>query len=42
MSFREYASYDALALAELVAKGEVTASELVEEAITRIGRAFGG
>ena len=36
MSFREYASHDALGLAELVAKGEVTASELVEEAITRI------
>jgi amidase len=36
MSFREYASYDGLGLAELVAKGEVTASELVEEAIARI------
>jgi amidase len=36
MSFQEYASYDGLGLAELVAKGEVTASELVEEAIARI------
>jgi amidase len=36
MSFREYASYDGLGLAELVAKGEVKASELVEEAIARI------
>jgi amidase len=38
MSFREYASYDGLGLAELVAKGEITASELVEEAIARIER----
>ena len=36
MPFREYTSYDGLGLAELVAKGEVTASELVEEAIARI------
>ncbi len=36
MPFREYTSYDGLGLAELVAKGEVTASELVEEAIVRI------
>jgi len=38
MSFQEYASYDGLGLAELVAKGEVTAAELVEEAIARIER----
>jgi amidase len=36
MSFKEYASYDGLGLAELVAKGEVTPLELVEEAIARI------
>ena len=36
MSFQEYASYDGLGLAKLVVKGEVTASELVEEAIARI------
>ena len=38
MAFKEYASYDGLGLAELVRKGEVTAAELVEEAITRIER----
>jgi amidase len=36
--FPEYARHDGLGLAELVAKGEVTASELVEEAIARIER----
>jgi amidase len=36
MSFEPYASCDGLGLAELVAKGEVTASELVEEAVARI------
>ncbi len=35
MSFEEYRSKDALALAELVRKGEVTASELLELAILR-------
>ena len=36
MAFNEYADYDGLGLAELVAKGEVSASELAEEAISRI------
>jgi amidase len=36
MALKGYASYDGLGLAELVAKGEVTPSELVEEAIARI------
>lgn len=36
MAFADYAKYDALGLAELVAKKEVTAAELVEEAIARI------
>jgi amidase len=35
MAFREYAAYDALGLAELVDRGEVTAAELVEEAVER-------
>jgi amidase len=38
MPFAEYAAYDGLGLAELVAKGAVTPSELVEEAIARIER----
>jgi amidase len=38
MSFQEYASYDGLGLARLVADGEVTAAELVEEAVARIER----
>jgi amidase len=36
MAFSEYASHDGIGLAELVRNGEVTASELVEEAISRI------
>jgi amidase len=36
MAFDEYANYDGLGLAELVAKKEVTPAELVEEAIARI------
>jgi amidase len=36
MAFPEYANYDALGLADLVAKKDVTASELVEAAIARI------
>jgi len=36
MPIAEYCSYDGLGLAELVKKGEVTPSELAEEAITRI------
>ena len=35
MSIREYANYDGLGLAALVAKGEVKPSELVDEAIAR-------
>ena len=38
MAFKEYASYDGLGLAELVRKREVTAAELVDEAIARIER----
>ena len=38
MGFKEYDRYDALGLAELVRKGEVTPAELCEEAITRIER----
>jgi amidase len=38
MGFAEYASYDGLGLAELVRKRDVTPSELLEEAITRIER----
>lgn len=36
MAFDEYAKYDALGLAGLVKKGDVSASELAEEAISRI------
>lgn len=36
MSFKEYSSYDGLGLGELVLKGEVTALELLEEAIIRV------
>lgn len=36
MGMADYAEYDGLGLAELVAKGEVTAAELVDEAIGRI------
>ncbi len=36
MGFREYAGYDGLGLAELVRKGDVSATELAEEAISRI------
>ena len=38
MALTNYASYDALGLAELVAKKDVSAAELVEEAIGRIER----
>lgn len=38
MAFKEYSSYDGLGLGELVRKGEVTASELLEEAIARVER----
>ncbi len=34
--FKEYSAYDAMGLAELVRKGDVTAEELCEEAIQRI------
>ena len=36
--FAEYASYDAMGLAELVRQREVSAAELLEEAILRIER----
>jgi amidase len=36
MAISEYASYDGMGLAELVRRGQVTAAELVEEAIRRI------
>lgn len=36
---KEYAEYDGLGLAELVAKGEVTAGELLNEAVTRAEKA---
>jgi amidase len=38
LAFREYADFDALGLAELVARGEVSAAELVDEAIDRAER----
>jgi amidase len=38
MAFAEYADYDALGLAGLVARGEVSAAEVVEAAIARIER----
>jgi amidase len=38
MSFAEYAEYDGLGLARLVATGQISASELVEAAIERIDR----
>jgi amidase len=38
MSFADYSEYDGLGLAGLVARGEVTAGELVEAAIARIER----
>ncbi len=36
MSMSDYADYDALGLAELISRGDVSASELTEEAIARI------
>ncbi len=36
MGMADYAEYDGLGLAELVARGEVTAAEIVDEAIARI------
>ena len=38
MTFKEYELYDGLGLAELVREGEISPSELVEEAIVRIER----
>ncbi|MBN1615631.1 MAG: amidase [Deltaproteobacteria bacterium] len=38
MSFQDYSLYDGLGLSELVRKGEVAASELLEEAIDRVER----
>ncbi len=38
MAFQDYSSYDGLGLGELVRRGEVSASELLEEAIARVER----
>lgn len=38
MAFQDYAKYDALGLADLVAKRDVSPTELVEEAIARVER----
>src|SRR5689334_2791256 len=38
MSFKEYGSYDAIGLADLVRKKEVTAAELLDEAIARTAK----
>jgi amidase len=38
MSITDYASYDGVGLAELVAKGDATPGELVEEAIARVAK----
>src|SRR6476469_5432994 len=38
MAFKEYGEYDAVGLAELVRKKEVTARELLDEAIARTAR----
>jgi amidase len=35
MAFKEYGNYDAVGLAELVRKKEVSAQELLDEAIAR-------
>ena len=36
MGIADYSEYDGLGLAELVARGEVSPAELIEEAIERI------
>ena len=41
MSIQGYSNYDAVGLAELVASGQVTSAELLEEAITRVERVNG-
>jgi amidase len=38
MGFRDYGAYDGLGLAELVARGEVSAQDLADEALGRIAR----
>jgi hypothetical protein len=38
MAFQDYAKFDALGLADLVAKRDVSPAELVEEAIARVER----
>jgi amidase len=38
MTFREYGSYDGLGLAELVRKKQVSAKELLDEAIARTAK----
>ena len=41
MSFKEYDEYDAMGLAELVKKKEVSAEELLDEAIQRTEKVNG-
>ena len=41
MPIQGYSNYDAVGLAELVASGQVTPAELLEEAITRVERVNG-
>src|SRR3982751_5148775 len=38
MAFKEYGNYDAVGLAELVRKKEVTAAELLDEAVARTAK----
>ena len=38
MAFREYGSYDGIGLADLVRKKQVSAGELLDEAIARTAR----
>ena len=38
MAFREYGNYDAVGLAELVRDKQVTAGELLDEAIARTAK----
>ena len=37
MAFKEFGNYDAVGLAELVRKKEVTAKELLDEAVEALG-----
>src|SRR5215831_11844476 len=38
MAFKEYGSYDAVGLAELISKKQVTAKDLLDEALTRTAK----